>query len=433
MSKQAAIWGCLLAVLLSPFIAVTARQEAPIRILFMHHSTGENLIWQGGVREAFADLGYEFWDHGYNADGLTDLHGERTGINWEVPDDNTDPDGWYAIFNQPVTDPPENTFSHMLLYDVILFKSCFPASYIYDDSVFDAYQDYYLSIREVMDQHPDKVFIPFTPPPLAADATDPESAARAQRWARYLTSDEYLEGHPNVFVFDFFSLLADEHGYLRQEYRPEDPTDSHPNELANQTIAPILVQFVDQAIRAYLLNGEAPPPVVEAPLVASEMLEDFEGGDFDQVWWSYADEGTAEFRCGVTYAGYESDYALKMVFELAPRLNGGCGRGELTEAAWETADGVRFYWRSEPPGLSLRLLLNMGEAVYEAYPPPTTQAEWTEVTLLWEDFAWADWSEPSTNGLVPAQVDSLDFTVGDWDTDQVGTVWIDSLQLVTED
>ena len=35
-------------------------------VIFLHHSTGENLILQGGVRELFAQAGYDFWDHGYN-------------------------------------------------------------------------------------------------------------------------------------------------------------------------------------------------------------------------------------------------------------------------------------------------------------------------------------------------------------------------------
>ena len=209
----------------------------------MHHSTGGGLIWDGSVRELLTDLGYEFWDHGYNEEGLVEHSGSALGINWEVPDDNTDPDGWYHIFSQPVTDPPSNTFSHMLEFDAILFKSCFPASDIASDEQFEEYRQYYLSIRDVIDQHPDKLFIPLTTPPLVPNATSPENAARAQRWAEYLTSDEYLQGHPNVRVFDLFYHLADENGTLQADYRV-DEWDSHPNALANRTVGAILVDFV---------------------------------------------------------------------------------------------------------------------------------------------------------------------------------------------
>ncbi|MCZ7544107.1 MAG: hypothetical protein M5R40_11520 [Anaerolineae bacterium] len=150
-----------------------AQEDEPVSIIFMHHSTGENLIVQGEVRAAFTDLGYAFWDHGYNGDGLVDPAGDWLGVNWDVPGDNTDPDGWYDIFNQPVTDPPENTLSHMLQHDVIAFKSCFPASDIQSEAQFRDYQRYYLSIRDAIDQYPDKLFIPFTTPPLVPNATTP--------------------------------------------------------------------------------------------------------------------------------------------------------------------------------------------------------------------------------------------------------------------
>jgi catechol 2,3-dioxygenase-like lactoylglutathione lyase family enzyme len=150
----------------------------PTRIIFMHHSTGWGLIWQGGVREALTDLGYEFWDHDYNDPGLTGPDGELTGENWDVPDDNTDPNGWHDIFAQRVTDPPQNTFSHMLTFDVIIFKSCFPNADIQSEEQFEEYRGYFLDIRDVIDQHPDRLFIALTIPPLTPNSTSPEAAAR---------------------------------------------------------------------------------------------------------------------------------------------------------------------------------------------------------------------------------------------------------------
>jgi len=241
--------------------APTATPDQPKRIIFMHHSTGQALVEQGGVREAFTKLGYQFWDHGYNDDGLTDASGEKPGVNWDMPDDNTDPDGWQKIFAQRVAQPATNTLSHMLEYDVIIFKSCFPASDIQDDDQFENYRTYFLSIRDVIDKYPGKLFIAFTTPPLVPDSTSPEAAARARRWAGYLTSPEYLDGHPNIFVFDFFNQLADKDGYLQAKYRGEDPGDSHPNELANQTVGPVFVEFVDQAVKDF---GAGKPMVATA-------------------------------------------------------------------------------------------------------------------------------------------------------------------------
>ncbi len=222
------------------------------RIMFLHHSTGANLIEQGGVRQRLTALGYEFYDHGYNEDGLVLADGTRTGRNFNVPDDNTNPDGYAAIFAQPLHDPPDNTFSYLMQYDVIVFKSCFPVSLIESDEQLAEYKTYYLSIRDRMDQYPNKIFIVVTEPPEIPSETDAAMAARARAFTNWLASDEYLSGHLNVFTFNFFDRLADPAtNMLRPEYQTAE-NDAHPNELANQTIAPLFVDFVDRAIKTYM-------------------------------------------------------------------------------------------------------------------------------------------------------------------------------------
>lgn len=221
------------------------------RIIFLHHSCGANLIEQGNVRQRFTALGYEFYDHGYNGDGLVLADGTWTGQNFDVPDDNTNPDGFAVIFGQPLRDPPDNTFSRLMQYDVIAFKSCFPVSQIESDGQLAEYKSYYLSIRDRTDQYPNKIFIVVTQPPEIPNDTDAAAAARARAFTNWLASDEYLSGHANVFTFNFFDLLADPgNNMLRVEYRV-DEYDAHPNELANRTIGPLFVDFVDRAIRAY--------------------------------------------------------------------------------------------------------------------------------------------------------------------------------------
>jgi hypothetical protein len=106
-----------------------------------------------------------------------------------------------------------------------------------------------------MDRHPDHVFIVVTPPPLNPAGTDPEAAARARAFSRWLQSDEFLAGHPNIFTFDLFGPLAEEDpqapdlNMLRSEYREGE--DSHPTRLANQTIGPLFADFVIDAVQTY--------------------------------------------------------------------------------------------------------------------------------------------------------------------------------------
>jgi hypothetical protein len=221
------------------------------RVILLHHSVGANLIAQGDVRQRLTDLGYEFYDHGYNEDGLVLADGTSSGGNFDVPDDNTDPDGLANIFAQPLHDPPDNTFSELMQYDVIAFKSCFPTSNIQSDEQLADYKSYYLSIRDRMDEYPNKIFIVVTQPPEIPNDTDSEAAARARAWANWMASDEYLSGHPNVFTFNLFDRLADpSDNMLRAEYQT-DESDAHPNELANQTIGPLFADFVDQAVTTY--------------------------------------------------------------------------------------------------------------------------------------------------------------------------------------
>lgn len=231
-------------------------------IIFLHQSTGRNLIEQGKVRELFQQAGYNLWDHDYNDIGLRDPNGQFTGYSYNVPKDNTNPDGLAGIFQQPAYPLPFNTFSGLLQHEVIILKSCFPNSNIPDEDRLAQLKSWYLKIRARMDRYPDKVFIILTQPPLNPAETSLEVAARARALADWLNSDEFLKDHPNVFVFDFFNMLAEQdskrpdYNMLRISYR--DGVDSHPNLQANETIGPVFVKFVFQATQSFRANQAIP-------------------------------------------------------------------------------------------------------------------------------------------------------------------------------
>ena len=223
--------------------------------MFLHRSVGENLIEQGLVRPKFAAAGYSLWDQGYNAQQLKGPDGKTTGYSYNVPNDNTDPDGLAQIFAQPLYALPINTFSGLLQHEVIIFKSCFTVSNILDDEQLASYKTHYFGIRDVMIKHPDKVFIILTPPPLNPAETNATNAKRARAFANWLKSDEFLARQSNVFVFDLFDSFAEstpaasDYSMLRQAYR--NGGDSHPNAKANETVAPMLVDFVVKSIQSY--------------------------------------------------------------------------------------------------------------------------------------------------------------------------------------
>jgi hypothetical protein len=229
-------------------------------VIFLHHSTGRNLIEHGRVRELFTEQGYDFWDHDYNGIGVMRPDASPAGFHYRVPDDNTNPDGYARIFAQPVYGLPINTFSGLLQHEVVVFKSCFPVSDITSDGQLETYEEHYLSIRDSMGQHLNTLFVVVTPPPLNPAATDAEAASRAREFANWLASEDYLSGHPNVFTFDFFDLLAEndptatDYNMLREAYRNSD--NSYPNRTANATIGPLFVDFIVNAAQAYRATYE---------------------------------------------------------------------------------------------------------------------------------------------------------------------------------
>jgi len=221
-------------------------------IFFLHHSVGRNLLSDGRIRETLNQDGYFLWDQDYNEYDVTGPDGQSTGWSYEVPGDNTDPDGLAAIFQQPLYPLPVNTLSGMLQHEVIVFKSCYSASVIQSDDQLEEYKQYYLKIRAFVDQHPDKLFILLTQPPLSPASTDPAMAARARELASWLISPEYTSGHTNLSVYNFFDQLAEgdpqapDYNMLKKANRAAG--DDHPTQLANEKAAPLIIDFIKNRI-----------------------------------------------------------------------------------------------------------------------------------------------------------------------------------------
>jgi hypothetical protein len=222
-------------------------------IFFLHHSTGRNLIEEGDVRAAVQAYNAArgsavgFWDHDYNYIGLRNPDGAYLGYGYNIPDDNTYPDGLHTLWTT------SNAAREAILanHQVIAFKSCFPACDIDSEAELQQYKDWYLDMRDVFEQHPTKVFVVVSPPPRHRLATDPATASRARAFAQWLGSAEYTSGHDNLRFYDLFDRLAhpdDGSGQancLRYEYeRSHASTDSHPNVYANQCEAPAFIQFL---------------------------------------------------------------------------------------------------------------------------------------------------------------------------------------------
>lgn len=246
---------------------VKAQENKKIKVLFIHHSTGANLINEGNLREEFfkLNLNVELWDHSYNRNkilpsflikllthtklfyetGLSDKDGRMTGLDYDIVLSNNSPKEYAEIFSR---NPQDKTLSAILQYDLVLFKNCFPTTEIKSETQLEEDKKYYQIIRESLVKYPNKKFILLTSPSLRKEATKPEYAKRAKDLNAWLFSKDFLGETRNLFVFDFFGLLSDNNGYLKKEYASIIPFDSHPNQKANQQIAPLLAKYIVEVV-----------------------------------------------------------------------------------------------------------------------------------------------------------------------------------------
>jgi hypothetical protein len=155
-------------------------------------------------------------------------------------------------------------------YNVIVYKHCFPGASILADNgnplvssnvkTIANYKLQYRALRALMDSYPNNKFIVWTLTPLHRLDTNTEEAARAKEFVNWVKTEWLLEDqkdHPNIFIFDFFGLVAESNptplngkvNCLRYDYEIDHTsTNSHPNTLANETVGPVFAQFIVNTI-----------------------------------------------------------------------------------------------------------------------------------------------------------------------------------------
>jgi hypothetical protein len=203
----------------------------PVRLIFIHHSTGENWLSDsnGGLGMALRDNNYFVSDTNY--DWGPDSIGSSTDIgDWWLwfrgPDSATYLSALYAESEQHC-EYSRLSISVSGENQIIMFKSCFPNSALQgniNDPVppidsnplrgEDSGSEYhtvanakgiYIDLLEYFKTRPDKLFVVITAPPL----TDPTYADNARAFNNWLVND-WLAGYTvgNVFVFDFYNVLT---------------------------------------------------------------------------------------------------------------------------------------------------------------------------------------------------------------------------------
>jgi len=215
----------------------------PKRLIFIHHSTGEN--W---LADDYGDLGKTLDKNNFFV--------SDTNYGWGPNEigDRTDIPDWYEWFNSPKTDiymealfnesEQNSEYTRTIKNpggenEIIMFKSCFPNSELEGNpndspkkgeglTVSNA-KYVYNEILKYFASKPDKLFIVITAPPVS-DSTYAQNARALNKWLvnDWLSENNYINN--NVAVFDFYNILTGPNNHHRiKKGKIEYITDKHQN------------------------------------------------------------------------------------------------------------------------------------------------------------------------------------------------------------
>ena len=368
--KISLIMTLTLGVILAPSVlsgADALPPVSPVKLIFIHHSTGGNWLADLNPDEPYGGLGAALRDNNYYVSATNygwgpNSVGDRTDIpNWPEWFTGEHSSGilsvLYAENGQNVGEfGPWSRLAAEVAgeNEIILFKSCFPNSDLFggpDDPPAAEPNDWEYSVgnAKAVYNHlltyfatrPDKLFVVITAPPQVESAypSDPLTApavraANARSFNRWLVNT-WLEGcpHNNVAVFDYFNVLthpdnhhrvvggAIEHITSSQSgnfaYYPAGDGDSHPNTAGHRKatleFAPLLNLFYN--------TWKGAPPSVSKPAVTTGAAGSIDSGSATLT-------GTVNPNGAETT--YHFEYGLTTVYGAnTPTLSAGAGSSSV--------------------------------------------------------------------------------------------------------
>jgi hypothetical protein len=273
-------------------MTVASSQSTKFRSgVFLHHSTGDNIWGPNGSKTSVPpEIAAYNLKRGLTGENAVSLRESW----WPVTQDN-EWETWHRIFENQETH--EDIRPILDTNRIVIIKSCFPSSEITGygaptdlsapmlKAIWNSnwrsilkvmrqrsmdfntlapmlktiwnYKWHWRSILKVMRQRPMNFFVIWTNAPLVASATNDQQAILSDQFCRW-AKDTLAQGldpefgtfPPNVYVFDFFHKLAGADGKLPLRYAAS-PSDSHPNSLATQLVAPQFVSEVFDAALSY--------------------------------------------------------------------------------------------------------------------------------------------------------------------------------------
>jgi len=456
----------------------------PVRLVFIHHSTGGNWLADpqqnelgGGLGRALMENNYyvSATNYGWGPDSIGDatdipnwldwFRGERSSVYLDALY-NEDGQNFGDFGSWPrLADAPQGENS------IIVFKSCFPNSDLEGRPDDPAAPDGWLTVSNAKYTYnetlkyfatrPDKLFVVVTAPPLIHSS----HAKNARAFNLWLVNDWLEENHytlGNVAVFDFYNVLTGpnnhhrvvngqvEHTYKEgQNLSYYHSSDDHPSQEGNRKAAeefiPMLNAFYNNWIAAS--GGQVPAGQENGVQVSQSQPEEGqadpagavadyrEGFEGDvQDWEVYVDEsGKTSLACQTTAdRASEGNLSLQLDFDVARDGWATCGVDFAGGVDWSGADGLSFMVQSggiDAP-LHIDLYAEAGDSresyFYELLPDESTH--WMQVAIPWTEFKRVDWEENAGqpfNG--PDHVSGIAFGIP---SQGKGALWVDNISLL---
>ncbi len=211
-------------------------------IILLHHSTGGN-VWNGNLPIADDSKTLSTvpgWFTDYNSKNGTAFHIEEKVFP------KAEPYGWnnypYDYYNIWVKNGGDELYMEeptieMLSkeYDMVIFKHCFPVSYIEEDSGtpdidspekrIENYKVQYEALKTKMQEFPDTKFIVWTGAALVKNQTTEAHAKRAKTFFDWVRN-EWDSADDNIYLWDLYELETEGDLYV-QNKNARSSGDSH--------------------------------------------------------------------------------------------------------------------------------------------------------------------------------------------------------------
>lgn len=465
-----------------------APPEKPAKLIFIHHSCGENWLadGNGGLAKALQSNNYVVSDTNYGWGPYS--IGDRTDIlNWPE---------WFTGQNSPTIlkalygeSNPNSPYRRTLKNPggenrIIMFKSCFPNSNLAgspgdgpaagSDLTVGAAKAVYNDLLSYFKTRPDKLFIAITAPPVQ----DGSHARNARAFNTWLTT-EWLKKYTgkNVAVFDFYNVLtgSDNHHRLTDNtidyitdrgkntlYYASSRDDDHPSSSGNRKATAEFVPLLNYYYRQWLdtnppeTSASTPSPPSSQPeetaaveareehaaapsgvAVSGNLIDDFEANE--REWQVFADESK---KTGLNVqrdssTAHNGQYAMRLDYDLAPDSWATCSLVLDQPGDWSSKSGLSFYYRAEKKGQMIIITAYGGsspdalshyEYIFNA--DAGAVSGWKRVSVKWNQFVQPAWEKAGGQPFDPRRAMGLAFVFSSDENREKGRLWVDEIRFI---